>query len=285
MMAVKESKTRNSQQPVFSAAPPQRRLRLGLLLIATGAVVVFFVLFMFRDRSLQPIPPVGSVAEILAEQKMAVLDETSLSPSVDALPTVPISSVAAAMTAVNHPPRVTSVDVQPKSFYSGIDLTASAEGSDQGNDLVGFKYRWFVNDQHVVVFDDATLTGDQFYRGDRLSLEVVAYDTEGDGRAFRTADVIVPNGPPSIVSSPPGEGNAGRYEYLVQAVDPDGDEITYSLEESPVDMSIDPGSGLLIWPIKAENVGVYSFRVVASDPEGMKSSQEYTLNLSLTPKQ
>ncbi len=283
-----EQGKKNSGRRHFTphTSTPTRTLRLRIPLIVAGTVLFTLVtlLLLSRDRSPESLPPADPVTQNLAEQQAAEPALFSSAEPVDKVSVAEESHVDEVVSVVRHLPYVTDVFVQPKSFYRGIDLTVNAEVIDKGDDLTGIKYRWFVNDQHVVVIDDAVLPGDEFYRGDRLSLEVIAYDAEGDGPIFRTADVVVPNGPPRITSRPPEFSNVDQYEYLVQAVDPDEDKITFSLELAPADMSIDPDSGLLNWPIKVENVGVYTFLVVASDPEGLKSSQEYSLNFSLTPK-
>jgi hypothetical protein len=279
---------RNKRRVVPADPPPPRRFfGWGLVLpIAGVAALLTFWLILSPVRSPEslPIATAGAQAPTPTPTEQGAGDTVSLLPGVAADAAQSVANSASA-SAGSHLPQVTGVDVQPQSFYRGVDLTASAEVSDKDGDLAGVSYRWFVNDEHIVVFDQAHLPGDQFYRGDRLALEVVAYDAEGDGPVFRTADVVVSNGPPRIVSRPPEVSSTERYEYPVQALDPDNDTITYSLEQAPAGMSIDPVSGLLSWPIRPENVGVYSFRVVASDPGGMKSSQEYSMDFSMKAKQ
>jgi hypothetical protein len=56
------------------------------------------------------------------------------------------------------------------------------------------------------------------------------------------------NRPPRIVSSPPAAAGVGQaYSYHVQAVDPDGDRLTYELLRAPAGMVIDAGTGQLSW--------------------------------------
>ncbi len=56
------------------------------------------------------------------------------------------------------------------------------------------------------------------------------------------------NRPPRIVSRPPSLAGSGHaYVYNVQAMDPDGDRLTYELLRAPAGMTIDAGSGQLSW--------------------------------------
>jgi|GEM_PF-1022227 len=64
-----------------------------------------------------------------------------------------------------------------------------------------------------------------------------------------TIDVLLVNRPPQIVSEAiTGAVQGQPYQYPVEAVDPDpGDILTYSLEQAPADMTINPNDGLIEW--------------------------------------
>ena len=58
---------------------------------------------------------------------------------------------------------------------------------------------------------------------------------------------ISANGPPVIVSTPPEQAAPGRtYRYQAEAVDPDGDPLTWSLDQGPAGMAID-ADGQVTW--------------------------------------
>lgn len=67
------------------------------------------------------------------------------------------------------------------------------------------------------------------------------------------------------------------YHYAVQALDGDGDTITYRLLESPVGAAIDANTGLLTWT--PHQPGTYSFRVEAADDRGGITTQAYSLTV------
>ncbi len=86
------------------------------------------------------------------------------------------------------------------------------------------------------------------------------------------------NSAPEIASMAPTEAYAGKeYTYQVDAYDPNGDTLYYSLEEAPADMSIDE-NGLVRWfPMAADSTG-HTVKVEVTDSEGNTSlPQEYTL--------
>jgi YD repeat-containing protein len=89
-----------------------------------------------------------------------------------------------------------------------------------------------------------------------------------------------PNQPPTIVSNPAFSASVGDlYTYDVDAEDPDGDTLTYSLLTSPAGMTIDPQSGLIQWTPTSGDLGVEAVEVLASDPSGAGSLQGYPLTI------
>ena len=71
----------------------------------------------------------------------------------------------------------------------------------------------------------------------------------------------------------------GTYTYDVEAVDPDGDAITYSLTTAPLGMTINPTTGLISWPVTSRDVGDHTVEIRAQDPHGGFDTQTYTLTI------
>jgi len=87
-----------------------------------------------------------------------------------------------------------------------------------------------------------------------------------------------PNQRPIITSDPVKTATVGlSYTYDVDATDPDGDTLTYSLTVKPGDMAIDSGTGKITWIPTA--VGDYNVAVEVSD-EKLSDSQSFTIEVS-----
>ncbi|HEV2706799.1 MAG TPA: RHS repeat-associated core domain-containing protein [Pyrinomonadaceae bacterium] len=71
----------------------------------------------------------------------------------------------------------------------------------------------------------------------------------------------------------------GTYTYDVEASDPDGDAVAYSLTAAPAGMSINPTTGLINWPVTSREAGDHSVTVRAQDPQGAFDTQSYTLSI------
>ncbi|MGH9902740.1 MAG: putative Ig domain-containing protein, partial [Pyrinomonadaceae bacterium] len=108
-------------------------------------------------------------------------------------------------------------------------------------------------------------------------------DTDGDGIDDRTevssgSDPRDPNSrnrPPVITSQPLTTSGEGQlYSYQVQASDPEGDALTFSLLQSPAGMSISP-AGLIEWTPGANQAGSFVVIVRADDGRGGRALQQY----------
>lgn len=93
---------------------------------------------------------------------------------------------------------------------------------------------------------------------------------------------ITANGPPRIVSAPvTGATWLEPYAYQVVAADPDHDPLTFSLDEAPSGMTIDPVTGLISW--MPPGTGTLPVTVRVSDNRGGSVTQAFDLVVSAPP--
>jgi len=188
---------------------------------------------------------------------------------------------ATASTIINNsPPVVTSVMLSPEQLRRGVDITALPQAVDADGDNMRFSYRWRINGNDVPE-DKPVLTGNQFKRGDRISLTVTPYDSSGPGEVFNSKEIIIPNAAPSFVTTPAKDFSGDTYVYQATAEDPDGDPIIYSLVSPPAGMTIDSNTGKIQWKIGGDQAGNHTIEIVAQDPEGARMSQKYTLAITI----
>jgi hypothetical protein len=76
------------------------------------------------------------------------------------------------------------------------------------------------------------------------------------------------------------EAGPAVFTYQAQAMDPDGDRLTYSLLEGPAGATIDSTTGLLSW---AAQVGQYTFVLQVADGHGGLATQRFTLTVQAAP--
>jgi hypothetical protein len=90
----------------------------------------------------------------------------------------------------------------------------------------------------------------------------------------------------AITSSPPDDASVGvAYGYDVEAANPGREScaLAFSLDESPLGMTIAPGSGLIAWTPEPDQVGSFDVEVRVTDSGGIASTQSFTITVAPAP--
>lgn len=192
----------------------------------------------------------------------------------------PADAGSSATVAIgNNPPKVTGISATPKQLYGGLDVEVAPVAEDPDGDAVEFRYQWLINGEEDPLLTEAKLPGNRFGKGDKIQVRIIPNDGESDGPAYLSFVMPISDTPPKIVSRPPQAFTAFEYRYQVKAQDPDGDKLTFKLEKAPQGMTVDPATGLVVWPLTGVRPGIYPVRIAATDPSGAVAYQEYNLSL------
>jgi len=183
----------------------------------------------------------------------------------------------------NASPRVTAVSLTPQAARAGDRLEAQVEASDPEHDRVDLTYKWYRNDIVIKEGEDSFLDTTGLAAPDRIMVEVRASDPAGSGHSSKSEPLALANSGPRIVSTPPTAAVQDRFDYSVQALDPDGDRLTYHLEMAPPGMVISAESGHIGWQIQTDQQGTFHVKVVAKDEHGGLATQEFDLTLTRNP--
>jgi hypothetical protein len=181
----------------------------------------------------------------------------------------------------NTAPKVTMVSLRPQTARSGDKLEAQVEAIDSDHDRVDVIYKWYRNDAIIKEGEESVLDTTGFTARDKIVVEVTAHDISIAGNSLKSEPLVLGNSGPKIVSTPPSAAIQDRFDYPVKAMDPDGDQLTYSLEASPPGMTIGSESGHIEWRIPSDQQGTFHVKVMTKDGQGGLASQEF--DLTLTP--
>jgi hypothetical protein len=187
-------------------------------------------------------------------------------------------------SVVNTAPIISNVDVEFDHQGQGRRMMAKVDVIDPDHDSVSLKYRWRKNETVVKEGEDNTFDLASVTAADTLHVDVTASDGNPDGSSTVSQRFALSNSAPTIISTPSKSATGGAYEYQVKASDPDGDPITYKLEEGPPGMSIVEQTGQIRWIVTPDAHGTYRIKVVAQDNRGGFASQDFDLSLAAPPR-
>jgi hypothetical protein len=185
----------------------------------------------------------------------------------------------ASATVGNTPPIITSLSVGPQPAKPGDKLEAVVTAVDPDHDSFSFSFRWWRNGNVAKEGDEAFLDTTGFSRKDVVIVEVTTQDQKSMGSPIESEPLVLGNSPPTIMSTPSIPAGREQYEYVVKAIDQEGDRIRYRLEIAPPGMRIEEDTGHIAWRAAPELTGSYKVRVVAEDTQGGTAFQEFDLTL------
>lgn len=186
----------------------------------------------------------------------------------------------AAATVVNTPPIISSLSVRPQPAKPGDKLEVLVEADDPDHDRFELSFRWWRNATVVKEGDEPALNTTGFSPKDVVIVEVTSRDWMATGKPMKSEPLMLGNSPPTITSIPSSPDGRERYEYVVKAFDPEGDNIRYRLETAPPGMTIEADTGHIAWQAAPELTGTYKVRVMAEDTQGGTAFQEFDVTLA-----
>ncbi len=177
---------------------------------------------------------------------------------------------------VNAPPELNRVKIMPEVFKPEDKLYIDAAANDVDGDDVSIVYEWTLNGKSAGNTKEIT---SEVKRGDKISVKVTPYDGETYGSSI-TLNREIRNLPPMLAkeNKPVFDGNT--YTCQINAVDPDGDDLTYMLKEGPQGLTIGPESGTITWDVPPGFTGNQNFKVLISDNQGGELLAPFILKIN-----
>ena len=176
---------------------------------------------------------------------------------------------------LNTPPELSKVKILPEVFKPGDRLNIESAGNDVDGDRVAVQCEWTKNGEPAG--NGESIEG-ALKRGDKIGVKVTPYDGEAHGSSI-VLNREIRNMPPVIVEHKEFNFDGTVYSCQIKASDPDGDQLTYSLQSPPTDMTIDSSTGQLKWTVPREFIGKKSVVVVVNDGNG--GTANYPIEISI----
>src|SRR3989344_4855861 len=168
-----------------------------------------------------------------------------------------------------------------REVMEGAELRFFVSGSDPENDDIEFSainlpFRAVFNTETKIFGWDPTYTQAGIYNN------VTFIVTDGKLSTQETITITVlesGNHAPQIVSLPVESATEGAlYQYDVEAIDLDSDDLTYSLMENPTGMEINDATGLISWTPSFDDAGIHNITVQVTDGS-LTDAQTYFINV------
>jgi len=178
------------------------------------------------------------------------------------------------VTIQNAKPEITNVNyVVPDALEAKSHLSVDVTTKDEDDDPVTLEYQWQKNGEPA---GEGPSIDMDLKRGDEFSITITPYDGEEYGRPA-SLKRTVGNFPPKVAQQYSFTYENGVYSYQMQAVDPDGDTLTYVLKSGPEGMVVNSTTGLVTWKAPDSFQGTAPFVVAVQDGNGGETQMEMTL--------
>lgn len=197
-------------------------------------------------------------------------------PSVD---TVSEEAAAEALsTDPNRPPRLTTLALQPPGATTLDPVRVVVEAEDPDGDRVSIRVRWLVNGQPLPGESSRSLAPGRARKGQELVVEA----TLSDGRQSVTElsiPLVVANAPPVFLTRP--EELRGALDGVqLRAEDPDGDTLSYRIENGPEGLSVDNKGRVRFVGVEGGEGGRFDATLKVIDSAGDWAGLPLTLTLT-----
>jgi hypothetical protein len=168
-------------------------------------------------------------------------------------------------------PVIKSIKLLPQQPTVLDNIKAEVSASYEGDEKITFEYRWKVSGAAIDGIKGDTLPAGLFKKGDLISVRITPIADEIKGRTYESMYAVVHSAPPSLELKETTQKLNDTIESQLISKDPDGDKVTFSLEEPILEgMTIEKETGKIIWKPKKREEGTYKFGASATDIDGIK---------------
>jgi len=180
-------------------------------------------------------------------------------------------------------PRIVKLKLLPLSPRKGDTLIVQAQAVMDGNREapVDFIYKWSVNES-LLNFETVPALKNAFVKGDRISVSITPKAGGVTGIPL-TQTVKIGNSPPVVkaeLADVTVKGNS--YGGRVQAEDPDGDVLVYTLLKGPKKMTIGPSTGVIAGEYQETDAGMHTLSISVKDSDNAEVVLDIPLQLGFS---
>ncbi len=189
-------------------------------------------------------------------------------------------SFTVTVVAANAPPQITSQPITAAAV--GVPYSYDVNASDPNGDALTYALTQAPAGMSINASSGLIAWTPGASQAGAQSVGVRVTDPAGlSASQTFTVTVAAANAAPQIVSTPVTSATVGiAYAYDVNATDPNGDVLTYTLTQAPAGMTINAATGLVAWTPSAAQAGGQGVTVRVADPGGLAVLQSFSITVN-----
>lgn len=177
---------------------------------------------------------------------------------------------------------IKKVILNPPQPLISDTIKADVSSDYQGTGQVKYEYKWHINNKPVKGIKEDTLLPGEFKKKDRISVVVTPFVDGAEKDPYKSMFVVIHSSPPSLELKEISQKLNQAIELQLVSVDPDGDKVTFSLEEPFLEgMTVDRETGEITWNPQKKEKGDYKFRASATDSDGVKTVKTFEFRIDI----
>ncbi len=251
--------------------------RVLLLALILAIVLLLYFIIAYSPKKTE-VTVKSKTDPIIAELIKGDKKETVQKPEEKA-PEKPAEQLAKVNKA--EPQMVKSIQFTPSQPTVLDNIKAEAKMNYEAEGIT-YEYRWLVNQKSVDEVKGDTLPKGKFKKYDLVSVIITPLIKGTKSYPFASAPIIIQNSVPSLDLKILSERQKIDKPIEMQLIssDPDGDKVTFSLEDPMLEgMTINKETGKIVWNPSKKERKTYQFSASASDNEGAKITKTFELKI------
>ncbi|MCX8027562.1 MAG: putative Ig domain-containing protein [Thermodesulfovibrionales bacterium] len=253
--------------------PPQRQRLIMIISSLTIAVILGFILLPSKYKD--------EVKKEAEKNTSAQMSETQMQTETQAPTNDKVSEPS--LTFIKSVKLLPTNPTIKDPIKANIEFIKPENSSD-----IKVKYEWYKNNTHIIegVVND-TLPAGLVQKGNFVNVRVYAIKNGQTVQVINSDMIMIVNSPPSLTMSVINNKVKKNEPIMIQlkAEDPEGDKITFALDDAPNGMSIDQSTGMITYFVDKPVQGSVRFRASATDSEGAKVSGTFEISFSVHQEQ
>jgi hypothetical protein len=177
---------------------------------------------------------------------------------------------------------IESVELSPRVPVMSDEVDARVKLYKNAPEGIEFRYEWFINTKPVPSYQGSRLPQGAFRKFDRILVRVTPVLNGESGAMFVSPIIVARNSPLELSLSEQVTYDGDSVTLQLLGKDPDGDRVSYSLEEPILEgMTINSETGKIKWTPNKKESGTFKFGAAISGADGAKAVKVFEFRADL----